>query len=182
MGPEFASHRSTTSAGFTHAKRSLVPKEILMLVVTCQSLLKTSGDPVYSSADPRFRRWEDVVWDSFACNYEDHPVTRRDESDITAVELTALVRELAVDPLRWFDDFVMEKTLAFFGCRIPAVARADANLVHRWLDDQLNLGGVAALEELARQIQSYVHACSDPDNVSWADSYFFLGRDELETP
>ena len=27
--------------------------------------------PVYSSADRRFCKWEDVVWDSFACNYED---------------------------------------------------------------------------------------------------------------
>ena len=38
-----------------------------------------------------------------------HPVTRRDESDITAVELAALHRKLAVDPLRWFADFAMEK-------------------------------------------------------------------------
>ena len=38
--------------------------------------------PLYSSAGRRFRKWEDVVLDSFVCNYEDHPVTRRDESDI----------------------------------------------------------------------------------------------------
>ena len=28
-----------------------------------------------ASADRRFRQWEDVVLDSFECNYEDHPVT-----------------------------------------------------------------------------------------------------------
>ena len=65
--------------------------------------------PLYSSAGRRFRMWEDVVLDSFACNYEGHPVTRRDDSDITAVELAALHFELAVDPLRWFADFAMEK-------------------------------------------------------------------------
>ena len=31
------------------------------------------------------------------------------------------------------------------------------------------------MEELARQIQSYVDANSDPDNVSWADSRFYTG-------
>ena len=43
--------------------------------------------------------------ESFACNYEDHPVTRRDDSDVTAVELAALHHELAVDPVRWFAGF-----------------------------------------------------------------------------
>ena len=88
--------------------------------------------PLYSSADRRFRKWVDVVWDSFACNHEDHPVTHRDESDITAVELAALHHELAVDPLRWFVGFAVIKTLAFIGCRKPGVARADPNLVHHW--------------------------------------------------
>ena len=50
-----------------------------------------------------------VDLDSFACNYQDHPVTRRDESDITAVELAPLHHELAVDLLRWFVDFATEK-------------------------------------------------------------------------
>ena len=52
---------------------------------------------------------EDVVWDSFVCNCEDHPVTRRDARDVTAVELAVLHHELAVNPLRWFADFAMEK-------------------------------------------------------------------------
>ena len=65
--------------------------------------------PWYSSADRRFRKREDVVLDSSACDYEDHLLTRRDESDITAVELGALHHELAVDPLRWCADFVAEK-------------------------------------------------------------------------
>ena len=75
----------------------------MILVVTCQfsvenSLHNTAGDPelteehgdhdchegeldarvlapLYSSADRRFRNWEDVVWGSFACNFQDHPVT-----------------------------------------------------------------------------------------------------------
>ena len=63
--------------------------------------------PPHSSADRRFREWEDVVWHCFACNYEDHSVTRRDESDITAVELAVLRHELAVDPLRWFAYFAI---------------------------------------------------------------------------
>ena len=42
-----------------------------------------------------------------ACNYEDHIVTRRNESDITAVELAALLHEITVDPLLWFADFAM---------------------------------------------------------------------------
>ena len=41
--------------------------------------------PLYSSADRCCRRWEDVVLNSLTCDCEDHLVTRRDESDITAI-------------------------------------------------------------------------------------------------
>ena len=116
------------SAGFTHAKCSLALKDIMMLVVTGQSLLKnrshpTAGDPelteeqgdhdghegeldgrvlapLYSNADRRFRKWECVALVLSR---------RRDESDITAVELAALHLELAVDPRRWFVEFAVEK-------------------------------------------------------------------------
>ena len=47
--------------------------------------------------------------DSFACNYEDHPVTHCDGRNVTAVELVALHHAVAVDPLHWFADFAMEK-------------------------------------------------------------------------
>ena len=133
--------------------------------------------PLYSSADRRFRKCEDVVLESFACNYEDHPVRRGVESDITAVELAALHHELAVDPLRWFAVFAMEKHWQ----TSDDVYQQLQALIQIWniagTHDQLNLGGVAAMEELARQIQSYVDANSDPDNVSWAHSRFY---DKLE--
>ena len=112
------------------------------------------------------RRWEDVVLNSSACNYEDHPVTRRDESDITAVELAALHHELAVDPLRWFADFAMEKPLH----SSDTVYQHFQELLRIWYTsgayDPVNFGGVAAMEELA---------IIDPDNVSWADSRFYTG-------
>ena len=131
--------------------------------------------PLYSSADRRFRKWEDIVLYSFACNCEDHPVTRRDESDITAVVLAALHHELAVDPLRLFADFAMEKHWH----SSDAVNQQIQGLIRIWYTagtyEQLNSGGLAAMEELARQIQSYVDAYSDPDNVSWADSRFYAG-------
>ena len=109
--------------------------------------------PLYSSADRRFRKWEDVVLDSFACN-EDPQVSRRDESDTTAVELSALHHELAVDPLRWFDDFEMENT----GIRrmpYTSSCKGWSTSGNAGTYDQSNWGGVAAMEELAKQIQSW---------------------------
>ena len=96
---------------------------------------------------------------------------RSDVVDVTAVELAALHYELAVDPLRWFADFAM----AFIGCRLPALSGADPNLVHQQTYDQLNFGGVATVEELARQILICVDASSDPGNVSGSDSRFYIG-------
>ena len=116
---------------------------------------------MYSSADRRFGKREDIVLDSFACNCEDHSVTRRDESDIAAVKLAALHHELAVDPLRWFADFAMEKHWH----SSDAAYQQLQGLIKIWYTagtfDQLNLGGVAAVEELARQVQSCVDAYSD---------------------
>ena len=174
---EFAFHWLQTmklspgvSVGFTHTKRSLAPREILMLVVTSQSLLKTFHNPLlerirvtgqegeldarvlaslYSSADRRFRKWEDNVLDSFACNYEDHLVTCRVESDITALH-----HQLAVDPLCWFADFAMEKHWHSSDAgyqqlqELNRIRYTDGTYIH------MNLGVVAAMEELARQIQS----------------------------
>ena len=176
--------------GFTHTKRSPAAKEILMLAVTGQSLLTANCIPlrcipfwVKNLASTTVRKGElDVpvlaplhssssfsqvggrCFDFLACNCEDHPVTRRDESDITAVELAALHHELAVDPLRWLSSDAAHQQLQ--------------GLILIWYTagtcDQLNLGSVAAMEEQARQIRSHVDAYTDPDNVSWADSCFFF--------
>ena len=138
--------------------------------------------PVCMSADRRLRKSEDVVLDSCTRNHEDHPVTRRDESDITAVELAALHRELAVDPLRWISDFAAEKHWH----SSDAVYQQLQRLIQMWSTygtyDQLNLGGVAAMEELTRQIQSYVDAFSDPDNTSWCLLHVFYTCSRLWFP
>ena len=95
----------------------------------------------------------------------------------SAVELAALHHKLAVDPLRWLADTAMEKHWhSFLRCRIPEQLQG---LIQIWNTagtyGQLNLGGVAAMEEPARQIQCYFDANCDSDNVSWADSRFATG-------
>ena len=83
--------------------------------------------------------------DSFACNSEHHLVTHLGESDITEVELAALHYELAVEPLRWFADFAMDKLWLSWG----AVCLHFQELIRTWYTDgtydQLNLGGVSML-------------------------------------
>ena len=44
-----------------------------------------------------------------------------------------------------------------------------------WTCDQLNLGGVAAVEDLERQIPIYVDVSSDLGSVSWSDSRCYTG-------
>ena len=74
----------------------------------------------------------------------------------------ALHHELAVDPLRWFADFARKEhwhsSDAFYQ-HFQALSRI-------WYTsgtyDQLNLGGVAATEEPARQIWTCVVVYSDP--------------------
>ena len=61
--------------------------------------------------------------DSFACSSEDHPVTHRDESDITAVEL-ALTLRLRNTGIR--------RTPFSRSCK------ADSHLVHSWHERPLN--------------------------------------------
>ena len=123
------------------------------------------------SADRCFRNWEDVVLDPFACNYEDHPVTRRRRSDITAVEPAALHHELAarLTHLRWSADFAMEEHWH----SSDAVYQHFQRLIRIWYTDgtcdHLNFGGVAAMEELARRIRIYVDVLSDSGNVIWSD-------------
>ena len=103
---------------------------------------------LFSSADRSFRKWEDVVLDSFACNYEDYLVTHQGESDIIAVELAALHHELAVDPLRWFADFAGERHWH----SSDAVYQHFQDLIRIWYTDGTydQLIGVATMEELDR--------------------------------
>ena len=62
---------------------------------------------------------EDVILESFACNYEGHLVTRRDKGDITAA---ALHFELAVDFLRWVFGLRGREALALLGRCLTAAA------------------------------------------------------------
>ena len=108
---------------------------------------------------------------SFACNCKDHPVTHGDENKSLRSSLAAThFPELAVDPLTWFATFEMEK----YWRSSDEDHTELQGLIQFWSSDgtydQLNLGGVAALNELARQIQSFVDAYSDPDHVNWSDS------------
>ena len=136
---------------------------------------------LHHRADRRFRSWEDVVLDSFACNNEDYPVTRQNKSDITAVELAALHHEVAVDPLHWFADFATEKHRH----SSDAENQQLQGLIQIWYTagtyDKLNGGGKAAMEDLARQIQSYFDANSNTTGVGQI-RVFTLDPDELETP
>ena len=70
--------------------------------------------------------------DSFTCNFDHHFVTRRDESNISAVELAVVHHELAVDSLLRFVDFAMENYWRPSGAVHAAVAGSDPNLVHLW--------------------------------------------------
>ena len=106
----------------------------------------------------------------FACNNEEHPVKCRDESDVTAVELAALQHELAVDPLLWFADFAKKKHWH----SSDAVYQQLQVLIQIWYTyDQVNFGGVAAVGQPARQIQSHVDAHRNPDDVSWEGLRFY---------
>ena len=115
--------RTERNVADARGHRSVPVENSLLLTAGDPELTEEHGDhdgqegeldaPVFapssSSADRRFRKGNDVVLDSVTCNYKDHPDTRRDESDITAVEMAALHHELAVDPLRWFADFAVGK-------------------------------------------------------------------------
>ena len=87
--------------------------------------------------------------------------------------VTALHQELTVDPLRWISESAAEKHWH----SLDAVYQQMQLLIQIWSTagayDQF--WRVAAMEELARQMQSSVDAYNDPDNVSWSDSRFYTG-------
>ena len=104
-----------------------------------------------------------------ALNNEDHPVTRRDASDITAVELAALHHELAVGPLRWFAHFAMERHWRSSEAVYRQMQRGDPNLVHRWYVRPIEFGRRGS-HGGARETDTEQRSCSDPDNVSPGDA------------
>ena len=104
--------------------------------------------PLYSSTGRRFRKCEDVVLDAFACNYEDHPAEMR----VTSLRSNWLP---CTTSLQWthcvgLQDFAMAKHWH----SSDAVFQQLQGLLQIWYTagtyDQLNLVGVAAMEELAK--------------------------------
>ena len=91
------------------------------------------------------------------------------------IELAALHHELAEDPRRWFAAFTMEEHWH----PSDAVYHHLQGVFRIWCSDgtydMLNLGGVSALDDLARQILIYVDVSSDPGGVSWTVSRFYTG-------
>ena len=78
--------------------------------------------------------------------------------------------KLAVDPLLWFANFAMEK----YWRSSAAVHQQLQGLIQIWYingtHNQLNLGGMAAMKELARQIQDFSDSHGGSDDVSWSGS------------
>ena len=96
---------------------------------------------------------------------ENHPVASRDENDTTTFEPAALHHELAIDRVRWFDDFTMVKYW-----RSPDAVWYTAG----WYD-QLHFGSEVDMKELARQTQNNAEDYDDPDNIDGFDSGFYSG-------
>ena len=181
-----------TNVEYGRTSCAVSPNAVWRLEVRSPDLIDDRGDQdgqdaeldaqalasLYLSADRRLRKWEDVALESFACDNEDHPATRRDESDITAVKLAAVRHELAVGSLLWLGDFfAMEGRWR----SSDAVPQHLQGLIQIWYacgtDDQLNLGGInESYKELVRQIQSNIDSYSELDNVSTLDP------SELGTP
>ena len=93
-------------------------------------------------------------------------------SNTTAVALDALHFVLSVDSLLWCADFAVGKHWHSSDAVDQQVQGMIQICYTVCTCDQLNLGGVAAVEELARQIRIYVVVCGDPGNMSWSDSRF----------
>ena len=80
-----------------------------------------------------------------------------------------------MDPLLWFVHFAMENYRRSW----DAAHQQLRGLIQVWssdgIYDQFDSGGVAAIKELARQIQSHVDAYSGLDHVCWSESPFHTG-------
>ena len=122
--------------------------------------------------------------DSYACNYEDHPITVFDDSDVCAVDMCDLFFKVGGDPTKWFGEFVREKRIhegdSVYHDLYGWVRALDLAGTY----DQLNVGGCAVTEHICRTIHSYVDAYSDPDHVDWSDAKYYTttGKAPSEPP
>ena len=123
--------------------------------------------PLNSAADRRFREWEDAVLDARA--------TARIILSRVVLSGQPCTMSSRWTPLPWFSDSAAEKHWH----SSDAVCQQQQGLIQIWYTagtyDQLNWESVAAMEEVARQIQIHADAYNDPDNVSWAASRFYTG-------
>ena len=125
-------------------------------------------DPMRDGHDWRHQEWRDVVSDSYDCVCVGHHFARRRNAILSALSLATNMQHAG------------ERSFFFLGLsnfatikRLRPEDAVDIQL-EAWCHillfaaqyDQLNLGSNASLEEVARQIQSYVDAHSDVSCVS----------------
>ena len=132
--------------------------------------------PIRDRQGRRHREWRDVTADSYDCYYEDHPVTRRGNGILSGVELCENLLVTGGDPLLWLTNFASLKRIQLEDAAFIQLESWCRVLHYAGVYDQLNIGGNACLEEVCRQIQSYVDAYSDTANVSFKDARHYTAR------
>lgn len=120
----------------------------------------------------RFKRWRDVVKESYTPAFEDKPL----EGPATALHLIKHAERHGGDPRLWLQ----------LWCRTKHIEPTDR--VHHELKvltdclfyagtfDQLNIPALMSLEVVCRRVQAIVDAYSHPNKPSWENAKIFSGQ------
>lgn len=120
----------------------------------------------------RFKRWRDVVKESFTPVFEDRPL----EGPSTALHLIQHAERHGGDPRLWLQLWCRSKHIEQTDRTYHAMKVLCDALYMCGTFDQVNIPALMSMETICRRIQAIVDAYSNPNRPSWENAKLFSGQ------
>ncbi|CAL1149575.1 unnamed protein product, partial [Cladocopium goreaui] len=120
----------------------------------------------------RFKRWRDVVKESFTLVFEDRPL----EGPSTALHLIQHAERHGGDPRLWLQLWCRSKHIEQTDRTYNAMKVLCDALYMCGTFDQVNIPALMSMETICRRIQAIVDAYSNPNRPSWENAKLFSGQ------
>ena len=130
----------------------------------------------YDEHGERFKRWRDVVKESYTPTFEEKPL----DGPATALHIMKHAERHGGDPRLWLNLWLRSKHIEMTDRTYHEMKVLVDALYYGGTFDQLNIPALMCMETICRRLQAIVDAYTNPNRPSWENAKIFAGQGSPE--
>ncbi len=130
----------------------------------------------YDEHGERFKRWRDVVKESYTPTFEEKPL----DGPATALHIMKHAERHGGDPRLWLNLWLRSKHIEMTDRTYHEMKVLVDALYYGGTFDQLNIPALMCMETICRRLQAIVDAYTNPSRPSWENAKIFAGQGSPE--